>query len=73
MGNGEWRSDSGRRDAMGLREDIETALRGGRPERTPFTCYEGLMPDGAAAAGPADHVGNRRIARPQSAARSRVD
>ena len=32
---------------MTIRENIETALRGGRPERTPFTCYEGLWPVGA--------------------------
>jgi Arc/MetJ family transcription regulator len=32
---------------MNLRDQVMTALHGGRPDRVPFTCYEGLLPEGA--------------------------
>lgn len=32
---------------MSLRDDLMTTLHGGKPDRVPFTCYEGLLPDGA--------------------------
>jgi hypothetical protein len=32
---------------MDLRQRTVTALRGGKPDRVPFTCYAGLAPEGA--------------------------
>lgn len=36
---------------MTPREQLLTVLRGGRVDRVPFTCYTGLMPEGAAGIG----------------------